>query len=348
MRRGCFLTLVFILFGLPGIRAQEDNSAVVLMYHRFGEDRYPSTNIKIKQFEAQLELLKKEGCSVLPLSRLLTALDGGESLPPNSVVITIDDAYRSVYEIAYPRLREYGFPFTVFVATDSVDAGSPGYMTWNQMREMARGGASFANHGASHLSMIQRLQDESDSDRITRVVADVDKGLKRLLSELEPMLDVFAYPFGEFDHPIAHKLREMGYVCFGQHSGAVGPGSDRRALPRFAIAEAYSDLSEFRTKVRSLPMPVEDLTPWEPVVQEDRPGIDVTIGETDARLTELACYVSGQGRVPVRWIEGHKRFSVAPRAPLGSGRQRVNCTAPRSDGRYLWFSHPWFVGISGP
>ena len=137
MYRKYILLFILILSGFACVPAQGDDSAVVLMYHRFGEDRYPETNIKVKQFEAQLELLKKEGYSVMPLSRLLSALTEGESLPPKAVVITIDDAYRSIYETAYPRFRQYGFPFTVFVATDPVDSGLPAYMTWNQMREMA-------------------------------------------------------------------------------------------------------------------------------------------------------------------------------------------------------------------
>ena len=162
------------------------------------------------------------------------------------------------------------------------------------------------------------------------------------------MPDVFAYPYGEFDSRIAEQLQKMGTICFGQHSGAVGPGSDQRALPRFAIAEAYADIGEFRVKIKSLPMPVKALVPWEPVVNDDRPEIEITLGETDARLAELACFISGQGRVPVRWIEAGKRFAVAPQRPLGKGRQRVNCTAPRNDGRYLWLSHPWFVRAPGP
>jgi peptidoglycan/xylan/chitin deacetylase (PgdA/CDA1 family) len=343
-----FLLIAFILICLLDITATAADSAVVLMYHRFGEDRYPETNIEIEQFEAQLDLLKREGFTVLPLSRLLAALRHKTSLPPGAVVITIDDAYRSIYDTAYPRLREYGFPFTVFVSTDPIDDGFPAYMTWEQMREMASGGASFANHGASHLSMIERLRGESNQERLARVLVDVEKGRKRLEGELEPVPNVFAYPYGEFDSLIAEQLQKMGYICFGQHSGAVGTGSDPRALPRFAIAEAFADISEFRIKVRSLPLAVDALDPWEPVVNENTPQIDVTLGESKARLSELACFVSGQGRTPIHWIDEGKRFSVVPQSPLESGRQRINCTAPLNDGRYLWFSHPWFVKMSDP
>jgi len=348
MRLGYFKSILLVMFALSEVCAYADGFAAVLMYHRFGEDRYPETSIRIEQFEAQLELLRREEFAVVPLSSLLAALDGRGTLPTNAVVITVDDAYRSVYEAAYPILREYGFPFTVFVATDPVDQGLRGYLTWDQMREMAKNGTSFANHGAAHLSMISKLAGESGDDRIARALADVEKGRKRLSSELDPVPDVFAYPYGEFDSRIAGKLRELGYTCFGQHSGSVGPRSDRRALPRFPIAEAYSDIEEFRTKIRSLPMPVEVLDPWEPATGESRPEIDITLGNTNARLSELACFVGGQGRVPVKWIKAGKRFTIVPNRPLEPGRHRVNCTAPREDGRYLWFSHPWFVQTSGP
>ena len=341
-------TFILTLTGFAGIPALADDSAVVLMYHRFGENRYPATNIKVEQFEAQLALLENEDFSVVPLADLLAALTDGKSLPPKTVVITIDDAYRSVYEVAYPLLQRYGFPFTVFVATEPVDTGLPDYMSWDQMREMARNGASFANHGASHNSAIERLEGESDKDRIKRVLADVGQGRTRLAEELEPVPNVFAYPYGEYDGTIAELLQTAGYICFGQQSGAVGSGSDLRALLRFPVAEAYADIGEFRVKVNSLPMPVEALIPWEPVTSDTRPEITITLGETDAHLGKLACFVGGQGRVPVRWIAEGKRFAVRPERPLAAGRQRLNCTAPRNDGRYLWFSHPWFVVASRP
>jgi len=196
--------------------------------------------------------------------------------------------------------------------------------------------------------MITKLRGESDGARIARVMADFDKGRRRLAEVLKPLLNVFAYPYGEYDGKVAEQLQKRGHICFGQHSGAVGLKSDRRALPRFPIAEAYADIAEFRVKLKSLPMPVEALTPWEPVVRDKLPEIEITLGETGARLAELACFVGGQGQVPVQWTEAGKRFKVAPQRPLGSGRQRVNCTAPRNDGRYLWFSHPWFVETPGP
>ena len=318
-------------------------TAVVLMYHRFGEDTFPSTSIRVAQFEAHLEHLQDAGYSVVPLADVVAALDDGAALPDNAVAITIDDAYRSVYDVAFPMLRSYGYPFTVFVATDAVDQGLDANMSWDQMREMAAYGATFANHGAAHTSVIEQTNGESQAQRLARIRLDIDEGWQRLSEELAPLPGVFAYPYGEYDSDSANLLQEMGLKGFGQHSGAIGPGSDERALPRFPMAESFADIAEFRTKVASLPMPVLAVEPWDPIVTTVQPQIEVTLAETDARLGELACYVSAQGRVDVNWLEPERKFTVRPRTPLSNGRQRVNCTAPRDDGRYLWFSHPWIV-----
>jgi poly-beta-1,6-N-acetyl-D-glucosamine N-deacetylase len=334
-----------VLLSAP-LTARAADTAVVLMYHRFGEDEFPSTSIRVEQFEAQLAHLRERQYVVVPLADVIEALTNGNPLPERSVAITIDDAYRSVYTVAFPMFEAESMPFTVFVSTDPVDEGLAGYMTWDQMREMAAVGAKFANHGAAHESVLARIEGEDDTAWLARVEANVAKGAARLAEELEPLAGAFAYPYGEYDTATGDLLRGLGYVSFGQQSGAVGPDSDLRALPRFPMAEAYGGMDQFPTKVASLPLPVTRLDPWDPVTTSRLPSIEVTLGDADARYAELACFVGGQGRVDVTWQEEGRRFVVGPATPLGLGRQRVNCTAPRNDGRYLWFSHQWIVQAS--
>ena len=319
------------------------DSAVVLMYHRFGEDRFPSTSIRVEQFQAHLEYLKDSGYAVVPLADVHAAINDGLPLPDRAVAITIDDAYRSVYDVAFPMFQQYGYPFTVFVATDAVDAELPGTMTWDQMREMATAGATFANHGAAHRSTIEREDGATDEEWLAAARSDIEKGARRIVEELQLLQGSFAYPYGEYTTDVSNMLQDMGYDSFGQHSGAVGPDSDRRALPRYPMAESFGDIGQFRTKVASVPMPVTRVDPWEPVTADRQPTITITLGDTDARLGELACYVSGQGKVAVDWRETDSQFVVGPVKPFGKGRQRVNCTAPGNDGRYLWFSHQWII-----
>jgi peptidoglycan/xylan/chitin deacetylase (PgdA/CDA1 family) len=341
------ITGLAVVCSLLSMTAHAADSAVVLMYHRFGEDDFPATNIRVEQFEAQLEHLQEGGYTVVPLARVIDALAGGEPLPARAVAITIDDAYRSIYTVAFPRFKAAGMPFTVFVSTDPVDKGLPAYMSWEQMREMAREGATFANHGAAHDSVLEHASGEDRAAWLVRVRANVEAGAARLAEELEPLPNAFAYPYGEYTTAVADMLRDMGYVSFGQQSGAVGPHSDTRALPRFPMAETFGGMDQFPTKVASQPLPVVRLEPWEPVTTSSLPAIEITLGEADARFEELACFVSGQGRVDVSWLDGKSRFSVGPAKPFGPGRQRVNCTAPRNDGGYLWFSHQWIVESAG-
>jgi len=338
-----FLLWLALALLTPSLPAIAQDSVVVLMYHRFGEDRLPSTNIRVDQFEAHLEHLDSAGYEVVALAEVLAAINEGASLPERAVAITIDDAYRSVHDVAYPLLQAHGFPFTVFVATDPVDEGLTGYMDWEQMRAMAADGATFANHGATHRSVIEREAGENDAEWLTRVRTDVERGAQRLADELEPLTGAFAYPYGEFDAATGNLLQELGYVSFGQHSGPVGPHSDDRALPRYPMAEAFGDIDQFRTKTASLPLPVLQIEPWDPITRSTRPTIEITLEETNARLGELACFIGGQGRVEVDWQEDARRFIVGPENSFAAGRHRVNCTAPRTDGRYLWFSHPWIV-----
>src|SRR3546814_2069220 len=86
------------------------------------------------QFQAHLEEIRSGGHGVLPLPEILERMRNAVDIPDRTVAITVDDAYASVYARAWPLLREAGLPFTLFVSTDSVDRGSPGYMTWDQIR----------------------------------------------------------------------------------------------------------------------------------------------------------------------------------------------------------------------
>jgi biofilm PGA synthesis lipoprotein PgaB len=326
--------------------------AVVLLYHRFGEDRYPSTSVRIDQFEAQLAHLAEAGYRVWPLARVVEHLPPGGQIPDRVVAITVDDAYASVYREAYPRLKARGWPFTVFVATDAVDAGHEALMTWAQMREMARHGATFANHSATHDHLVRR-PGEDRAEWEERVRADLARADGRLKAEglIGDGPRLFAYPYGEYDPELAALVRSLGYVPFGQQSGAAGSFSDPAALPRFPVAEAYGAVDDFALKVASFPLPVVRADPESPLVTgPNPPRLVIEIAPGDADVRRLACYAGGQGAIPITWLN-RATGRVSVRAPKGlpTGRGRYNCTAPSRafPGRYYWYSHPWLVRRGG-
>lgn len=340
---GCLLLLCSLVTGnaLAGVP-----NAVIFMYHHFGEEKHPSTNIRLEQFDAHLGYLQTAGYQILPLEEIVRAIREGKSLPERTAAITVDDAYLSVYTAAYPRLKQRGWPFTVFVATDAVDQRLPAFMTWGQMREMQANGVTFANHSSSHSYLIRLRKGETRRQWRQRVRQDIEQAQSRLWEELRVRPTLFAYPYGEYDRRLAEIVSELGLTAFGQQSGAVGPFSDPRALPRFPMAEQFAAMDQFRLKAASLALPVRDVKPWDPVLKDRTPPtMVVTLAESDADLARLQCF-GGDGAVmePV-WLDKEpRRFMVTAAKPLPPGRSRYNCTAPSSrSGRYYWFSHLWIV-----
>lgn len=328
----------------------EENQAVILMYHHFGVSKYPSTNIQLDQFEAHLEYLAQNNFQVWPLAKVVQFIKNNQAFPGRVVAITVDDAYFSVYTEAFPRLRKKNWPFTVFVATDGVDKHFKSYMSWDQMREMQKHNVTFANHSASHDYLVRLHKDESIEQWKLRVSKDIQRAQSRLKSELGNAPLLFAYPYGEYNSELAKIIANMNYTAFGQQSGPAGIGGDLLVLPRFPMAEKFAVLPDFIQKVNSLAFPISNQAPWEPTLtyKNNPPLLKISLGESNARLDQLNCYVSGQGRTKITWTDRETRtFSIQANSPLPAGRSRYNCTAPSNqNGRFYWYSHLWINPFS--
>jgi peptidoglycan/xylan/chitin deacetylase (PgdA/CDA1 family) len=332
-----FLTagLAALLAGWPDGGASAADSAVVFMYHRFGEDGFPTTNIRLDQFEAHLEELATGGYTVLAVPEILEALEAGRPLPEQAVGLTVDDAYLSVYTEAWPRLRAAGFPFTLFVSTDPVDKGYRTYMSWDQIRELAAAGAAVGGHTASHLHMVDATPDE--------VTADIARSHERFRAELGAVPEIFAYPFGEMSFAVRDQVMAAGYrFAFGQHSGASHGEDDVFNLPRFALNESYGGLGQFRLRAQALPLPVADVTPADRLLGTNPPVFGFTVAPRMGALDRLNCYATQQGRARVERL-GEHRIEVRLDAPFAPGRSRINCTLPGPDGRWRWFGTLFYL-----
>ncbi len=303
-------------------------SAVVFMYHRFGEDHLPSTNIRIDQFESHIAELSSGGYHVLPVPEILSALREGRALPKRTVGITIDDGFRSVYTQAFPRLREAGFPFTVFIATDGIDSGNKNLMNWDQVRELAAQGITIGAHTASHLHMVDSTAAKNRED--------IARSNTRFHEELGHTPRLFASPYGESGLAVEAMAEAAGYeAAFGQHSGVVYSGSNFFNLPRFALNEKYGTPERFRRVANVLPLPVTDLLPADMVLNTDLPPVGFTVDEGVPHLDRLACFPSTGPQAMVEHL-GRRRIEVRFVEPLPEGRSRLNCTLPGPEERWRW------------
>lgn len=321
--------------GRVAVAAETGASAVVFAYDRFGEDQNASLSIRLDQFEAHLDELTDGDYQVLPLTTILEALRAGKPLPDRAVAITIDEASRSAYTEAWPRLKAAGLPFTLFVATDAVDRGSPAHMTWPEIRQMAAAGVTIGGLGGSTQSLVPRPAAE--------VAAELRRMSDRFQTELGRRPTLFAYPQGEYSLAVRKTVAEQGFVAaFGQQSGVLHAQADPWSLPRFVMNETYGSVDRFQLAANALPLPVSDLTPDDPLLTVNPPPLGFTIGDGVGDSAKLACFAAGQGRTVLERI-AEDRVEVRIKDAFPPGRARVNCTLPTAEGRWRWLGFQFLI-----
>ena len=330
---GIIAALMLTLAGVQPLRAAD--SAVVFMYHRFDDDRFPSANTRLDQLDAHIAELKQGGYTVWSLPRIVAQLKSGQPLPTKVVGLTIDDAWSSVYRVAWPKLKAANFPFTVFVVTDETDRGGGEYMSWDNIRELAQSGlVTIGSQGAGHPHMpTLTASDMAD---------DLRRAANRFQDELGMVPKLFAWPFGEMSREAVKVVQAAGYdVAFGQHSGPAWSGADPYFLPRFALNETYGEIDRFRLAAHTLALPAVDITPADPKLLTNPPSFGFTLAQEVPGAELLACYAAHEGKVVTEQLG--PRVEVRMTKPFPPGRGRINCTIPTLDGRWRWFGWQFYV-----
>jgi poly-beta-1,6-N-acetyl-D-glucosamine N-deacetylase len=327
---GAFVLSLEIPVALAG------DSAVVFMYHRFGENKFPSTNIKLSQFEAHLAELKSGPYTVLPVPEIIARLKEKRSLPDRAIGITVDDAYQSFYKKAWPRLKKAGFPVTLFVSTDAADRKLSGYMTWDQIREVAAAGVTIGHHTVHHQHLPRKDMNSN--------MWEIRNARARFKKELGKSPSLFAYPYGESSQALEKLAKSSGFVAaFGQHSGVAHTSSNFFYLPRFALSENYGSLSRFKLGANALALPVTDITPVDSLIGTmNPPAMGFTVLPNFPGPKHLACYISRIGKVKLERLGGI-RIEIRSGKPFPRGRTRLNCTARGKGNRWYWLGRQFFV-----
>lgn len=331
-------SVLFILAFSSVIYAAQHAS--VFVYHRFGDARYPSTNIELPVFRQQLEYLKQNHYTVLPLGEIVDRLKSGQELPDKCVALTVDDGYVTFLTGAMPLLREYGFDATLFVNTDSVGAKS--YLDWDQLRQLQQEGIEIGNHSASHPYFVTHEVDEPLT-WYDQSVADVEKAQRSFEKHLNTAPQLFAYPYGEYSPQLENLIESLGFkAAVAQQSGALSGGYSFFSLPRFPMGGPFATLAGFQNKLSMRPMPITVQQPSSPVISDQNPPVLIfELNDSDLNLNSLLCYVQGQEPVSVEKLD-NGLFRVVAKQPLAGRRNKYTLTAQSRDGRsWYWFSHLW-------
>ena len=292
--------------------------ATILLYHRFGDDRYPTTSVSMEDFERQMKYLKKNGYRVIPMRDLVRLLEEGKPIPPKTVVIAIDDGYKSTMK-AYRVLKRYGFPFVVFLYMEAVGR-YPDFLTIKQIREMERSGlAEFENHSYSHKPF--GLMKSTDS-----FLKDLERSEKRFEKIFGRKPTMYALPFGYYNKGVLRILKERGYrAVFTQDPGNVGDKTDIFRIPRQAIVGSWSTIPNFKKKLRREPLPLVEIIPGFGFLQKNPP--DMIGARLDSHETYDKCriYITELGWKVAKREEGLVYRDQLPKLKRRWNRVGVKC-----------------------
>lgn len=284
-----FLLTLLIFVGVffnPGQAAADIH---VLIYHRFGEDNNPSTNVSISSFKKQMEYLEDNDYDVVPLSYVADALKDNRQLPEKTVVITVDDGYESVYTNAWPILKKYGYPFTVFLNILGVNDRYKSLLNWEQITEMHDAGVDIQDHSYSHLRLANWPKGMDENDYRKWIRNDLQKGADVIAMRLGEKPKYLALPYGEYNHIVIDEAVKYGYeAILTQDPGAVSSETSRFRMPREPIlGNEWISMEHFKMILERQDMPCFDESPPLLPLENEEP-IYIT-----ARLLHPQNYESG-------------------------------------------------------
>ena len=314
-----------------------DLGILALMYHRFNENKYPSTNIKMNVFKKQINIINNLGFNFFDPGNL----EKNFSSPKieKKILITIDDAFLSFYETAWPFLKKNKIPFILFVSTEAV--GKRGYMTWAQIKEIEKEAYAYiGNHSHSHEYLVKLEKNI--------FLNDINKSIKIFTEQLGYNPVFFSYPFGEYSEYIKKNISQNFQFSFGQHSGVIDFNKDRYELPRFPINEKYGDLERFKFLINLHPLQYKNLKPKDKFIRiENNPAeVSVEFFKKQKNIKNINCF-SDEGN---NWNKSDIYFEknilkIRFKEKFIFRRGRVNCSL-NDDGVWRWFGIQFTVKLN--
>jgi len=304
------------------------------MYHRFNENKYPSTNIQMDIFEKQMEIIKEQDYEFYDPKNFVKEF---EKIKENKkILITIDDAFKSFYTEAWPFLKEKKIPFILFVSTEPI--GKYGYMNWDEIKEIDNSEFGYIGH---HSHTHEYLIDMSDKE----FENDIETATKIFKSQLGYVPNIFSYPFGEYSLYMKKYISKNFKIAFGQHSGIIDVNKDKFELPRFPINEKYGELKRFKSIINYMPLEFKTLIPEEKMINQNNnpPKLSIEFFDKQKNIDKITCYSNDGGN----WKKSNLKIEqntliinfdekFLPR------RGRINCSL-NDNGKWRWFGTQFTV-----
>ena len=339
-----FIILSFIVFLLPinnyysHAKNIQDYGIISLMYHRFEENKYPSTNIRIQDFKSQIDLVKNSGIKFISHKEFEEFVNIDNS--DKKILLTIDDGFSSFYNKAWPILKKEKIPFIIFINTETV--GSRGYMNWDEIKEISQFDfVHIGNHSHSHDYLVDKTDEE--------IKRDLETAKKIFKTKMNYETKFFAYPFGEYKKSYVKIVEDLGFVyAFGQHSGVIDKTKNKLELPRFPINEKYGKMERFKNLLKTIPFPYKKIIPEEKYLTEKNnpPEVKIIFFENLTNLKNISCYSNEEDkwRKSKLYFDKKNELKIILDGKFTTERGRINCSLRENDGSWRWLGIQFVVG----
>ena len=313
------------------------NGVIALMYHRFNENKYPSTNIRNEIFSEHLKTINNLNIEFINFKKFKEVIK--TNINKNYLLLTIDDGFESFYINAWPILKNKKIPFILFISTREV--GKHGYMSWKQIKELESSNlVTIGNHSHSH----EYLIDWSDN----KIKSDLETSINIFKKELGYSPEIFSYPFGEYSNNLKKIVSDLNFkFAFGQHSGAIDPTKNFLELPRFPVNEKYGELKRFKSILQTLPFPYESISPENRYLKNDDnpPKIKIKFFENLINIKKINCY-SNEGNIwrksDIQFINDNE-IMIMLKEKFKSERGRINCSLWGATNRWRWLGIQYVI-----
>lgn len=238
---------------LPQTGYSQTGYATVLIFHRFGDKRYPTTSVSLKDFKKEMLYLKKHHFNVISLKKLYELSKEGK-IPPKTVVITIDDGYRTTKE-AYKILKQLKFPFTVFLYMEAVGR-YPDFLTKKDLLEMEKSGiVDFENHLYSHPNLAKWRIELTKKEYFKKLKEEKELSERKFQKIFHRKPIFLAFPYGDYDKISVEFFKNSGYkLLLTQDRGSFS--SKGILVPRMAVVGSQSGFKTFVENLKIEPLPV--------------------------------------------------------------------------------------------
>jgi len=182
----------------------------ILCYHKFGPDIKSPLTMPADIFNQQMKYLKDNGYRVISPADLLNFLECRHQIPKKSVLITIDDGYRSIYDIAWPILKKYKFTATIFVYTNYVGISKKA-LSWDDLRELKAHGFTIGSHTISHADLTKKKPDEATDAFLHRIKKELLLSKKIIDKKLGQDTINLSLPYGRYNADVLKIAKSVGY-----------------------------------------------------------------------------------------------------------------------------------------